>query len=33
VLITIVAADGEVAAVKVKGSRTGCIPMARAVGR
>jgi hypothetical protein len=33
VLITIVAADGEVAAVKVKGSQTGWIPIGRAVGR
>jgi hypothetical protein len=33
VLITIVAADGEVGAVKVKGSRTGWIPIGRAVGR
>jgi hypothetical protein len=30
VLITIVAASGEVTSVKVKGSRTGCIPMGRA---
>jgi hypothetical protein len=33
VLITNVGADGEVAAVKVKGSRTGWIPMGRNWGQ